>query len=125
MKKYNKKSLERRREGRVGYKEFYEEQVKLCRGKRCMSCSRKLRGDVSEIAHILPKSIFKSIATNPLSVLFLCSNKIYGSDGCHDKYDRSWEDAKSMPIWVVVIERYNLLKEEIKEYNWKILNHFE
>lgn len=45
-------------------------------------------------AHILPKSIFKSVALHPLNCMCLgtdCSH--------HGRYDTSWDDASKMKIW--------------------------
>jgi hypothetical protein len=124
LKKYSKKGWEKRKKDREGYVEFYTEQCNIARGNKCENCGRRLRGDSSEIAHILPKNVFKSVSTNPNNVLYLCSNKIYNTDGCHDKYDSTWTAVKSMPVWETAIERFKLFETYIEESNFKILNHF-
>lgn len=45
-------------------------------------------------AHLLPKAIFRSVATHPLN------HKLLGAGcGCHRKYDKSWDSAQRMKIW--------------------------
>lgn len=90
----------------------------------CENCGRPLHGNVSEVAHIIPKNIFKSVATNSYNCLYLCSNLIYGSDGCHDKYDSSWTAAKSMKVWPLAVQRFEKFEQLITEKNRKTLNHF-
>lgn len=125
MKKQTKHARERRNAERDGYSEFFNRHAAIAKGKRCDNCGRKLSGHVSEIAHILPKQIFTSIATNDNAVVYLCSNFTKGSNGCHDQYDKGWEIAKSMRVWNKVMGLYLLIQDDIKEYNFKILQNFE
>lgn len=58
-------------------------------------------------AHVLPKRKeygFPSVASNPINRLFLgpvC--------GCHNKYDKSWEDAAQMKVWPLAVEIFKKL----------------
>lgn len=125
MKKRTKLTTEKRKRERAGFSEFYREHTEVAAKTFCDNCGRKLSGNVSEIAHILPKNVFKSVATHPLNVLYLCSNLTYGTDGCHDLYDSSWSVAKMMNVWPTAVERYKHFKDDIEERIPKILNHFE
>lgn len=58
-------------------------------------------------AHVLPKKEeygFPSIA-------HVLDNRIFlgAGCGCHSKYDRSWEDAASMKIWPIALEKIKKL----------------
>lgn len=58
-------------------------------------------------AHVLPKRDnygFPSVASNPNNRLFLGSGC-----GCHQRYDKSWEDAAQMKVFPIAIEKFKLL----------------
>lgn len=46
------------------------------------------------IAHILPKSLFPSVASHPLNYMILSM-----WNGSHANYDNSWERAAKMKVW--------------------------
>jgi hypothetical protein len=52
------------------------------------------------IAHILPKSLFPSVATHPLNWIEL-------SIDAHAKFDRDWETASKMKCFAIARERFN------------------
>lgn len=85
--KYSKKGLAKRKEDRAGFAEFFQECVeeikknKLC----CVECGAPLKGDVSEVAHVLPKSYFKSVATNKQNWLPMCGQ--WSVNQCHTNFD--------------------------------------
>ena len=81
----------------------------------CAECSgstskNNSRLAVMAIAHILAKrdNMFPSVATHPDNWIELCV-----TNGCHPKYDRSWEDAITMKIWPVVVEKFKLIYPSI------------
>ena len=116
MKKYSKKGLEKRKKGREGYKEFFEKHIDKIKQERlcCEECGKRLKGNVSEIAHILPKQKYKSIATNDENVLYLCG--MYSKNGCHDKFDNSKTDVvKNMKVYNKATEQFAKLEPLIKE----------
>lgn len=58
-------------------------------------------------AHVLAKREnygFPSIASNPINWL-----KLGAGCGCHNRYDRSWEDAAQMKVWPLAVEKFKLL----------------
>lgn len=95
-----------------GYSEFFSNMIEeiMVNGLMCGECGDRLIGDVSEVAHILPKTVFKSIATNPENVIFLCSWK--SKNNCHGKFDSTNSTLHSM----------NVYNEELKETVKKLLN---
>lgn len=124
MKKQTKQTREKRQEERREYGAFYSKHAHNARNKLCDNCGRRLRGHVSEIAHWLPKSVFKSIATEDDAVMYLCS--YYSSPngrGCHEEYDSGWETAIKMKVWKKVEKRYEKIKHLITESSL-ILNKY-
>lgn len=76
----------------------------------CMECGNFIpdRYYRSSIAHCLPKRKeygFPSVEANPINRLFLGTHFC----GCHQKYDRSWEDAAQMKIFPLAIEIFKKL----------------
>lgn len=127
MRKYSDKGLEKRKQERQGYKEFYEQHItnikkeKLC----CQECGCQLIGDVSEVAHILEKQKFKSIACNSKNILYLCSWK-GNSNNCHSIFDGSAEQLQEMKVFTEARETVKELLEIVKEeYSWKIIDKWK
>lgn len=121
MRKYSKKGLEKRKKERDGYREFYEYHVEKIKKEkiRCQECGCSLIGDVSEVAHILQKSFFKSIACNSKNILYLCSWKS-GCNNCHSTFDGSVEQLQKMTIYDKARETVKGLLEIVDEkYNYK------
>lgn len=127
MKRFSSKSLEKRKAGRVGYGDFYRDMVEsiLNGNEKCVECNERLIGDVSEVAHILPKTTFKSIALNPKNILFLCSWK--SKNNCHSKFDSDGESMRSMNIYTEVLRQTvkELLDEVSEKVSYKVLDRWE
>ena len=81
MKKYSKKGLEKRKTERACLPEFFQRHIEIAKTKCCENSGEKLRGHVSEIAHRLPKSTFKSIQCDDDNVVYL--GGMYSNCGCH------------------------------------------
>lgn len=118
MRRYSKKGLEKRKKDREGLKEFFISCVENIRKKNltCEECGAKLKGDVSEVAHILPKSLFKSISTNNKNWIPLCG--MYSENQCHSKFDDSkTEIFQSMKVFkkisCIFVELEELVTEKI------------
>lgn len=126
MTKYSKRGLERRRKEREGYSEFFEKHIKLIKSNNisCEECGEKLKGDVSEVAHILPKNKFKSVATNSDNIIYLCG--MYSTNQCHYKFDNSSiEYVREMKIFNKIVERFNSIRNLVQEkFSWKDLERF-
>ena len=130
MKRYSIKGLEKRKEERKAFPEFFQRHIQNIRdnGLCCEECGAKLRGDASEIAHILPKSTFKSIATNDKNVLYLCG--MWSNSQCHSNYDNyPTAKVKEMKIFGKVSDTFRILQEEVTEkitykieerYTWQV-----
>lgn len=124
MKKYSKKGLEKRKAERECLPEFFQKHIEIAKGKCCANCVEKLRGEVSEIAHRLPKSTFKSIQCLDDNVVYLCG--MYSSNQCHSKYDGTNEQLQSLNIFVEERLKVEELLEQVTEkYNYKILERWK
>lgn len=102
---------------RVGYSDFFSKHIikikleHLC----CEECGSKLKGDVSEVAHILSKRNFPENATSDWNVLYLCG--MFSENRCHDKFDRDNNSRKSMTVFKKACEVVKQHKEEVKHIN--------
>lgn len=125
MRKYSKKSRERRKEERKDLPEFYQKHIQYIKENNihCQECSIKLKGDVSEVAHVLPKSLFKSVMTNDNNVLYLCGQ---WQNNCHGNLDNSSNDKiKEMFIYPLVEEKFLKLENTVTEkINYKIYERY-
>jgi hypothetical protein len=114
IRKYSKKGLEKRKNERECLPEFFQKHIEIAKTKYCEECGAKLKGNVTEIAHVLPKQYFKSVMCSDLNVLYLCG--LYSSNECHSKFDNSaQEKVKEMKIYPKVQEIFKQLEEEITE----------
>lgn len=114
--KYSKKGLEKRKKDREGLKEFFEECISQIKKEnlRCAECNEKLKGHVSEVAHILPKSSFRSIQTNKLNWIPLCG--MYSINQCHTNFDSfSVEKFQKMFVFSKISLIFDKLTELVTE----------
>ena len=119
IRKYSKKGLEKRKEERACLPEFFQRHIEIAKTKCCANCGEKLRGDVSEIAHRLPKSFFKSIMCDDDNVVYLGGR--FSNCGCHSLYDGTNEQLQSLSIFLAEKEIIKELLEKVTEnYNYKI-----
>ena len=125
--KYSKKGLEKRKKDREGFAEFFIKCIERIKTERlcCTECGAPLKGNVSEIAHVLPKSYFKSIATNDLNWIPLCG--MYSENQCHLKFDDSkLEIIKKMTIFPKICCIFAQLEDVITEkIPYKIYDRYQ
>lgn len=83
----SKKVADKRKEERKYFPEFFQKHIQIIKDNKlcCEECGARLQGHVSEIAHVLPKTYFKSISTNDKNVLYLCGQ--YSKSQCHTNFD--------------------------------------
>ena len=114
--RYSKKGWEKRKKDREGYKEFFINCVEKIKKENlcCKECGESLKGHVSEVAHILPKSYFKSIATNKKNWIPLCGS--FSSNQCHTNFDNFPEKKfKKMLCYKYICGIFVELEKEITE----------
>lgn len=76
---------------------WYKDRIKEATG-RCVECNKPINyrnqdDAFGSQAHLLPKSLFPSVATHPENCMEL------GRWCCHGQYDSSWRNASRMKIW--------------------------
>lgn len=115
MRGYSKKGLEKRKEERSCLSEFFVRHVKKIKAEKlsCANCGEKLKGCVSEVAHRLPKSNFKSIQCLDENVIYL--GGMYSNCQCHSKYDGTNEQLQSLSIFSAEKEIIKELLEKVTE----------
>lgn len=87
---------------------FFESQRPSMTGK-CLFCSENTMKHDDEkyhfsLAHLLPKAIFKSVATHPDILIELC----FYNNSCHTNFDNgmiSWEFLKDSKEWLIIREK--------------------
>lgn len=123
---YSKKGWERRKAERAGYGEFYQKHIQIIKTekRRCLECGAKLRGNASEVAHILPKGTFKSVATNDENVIYLCG--MQSVNQCHTNFDTfSVEKFQKMLVFNQVSAIFAKLEDLVTEkISWKIYDKY-
>lgn len=124
MKRYSKKGLEKRKEERACLPEFFQRHIEIAKTKCCANCGEKLRGEVSEIAHRLPKSTFKSIICNDDNIVYLGGR--FSNCGCHSLYDGTNEQLQSLSIFSAEKEIIKELLEKATEtVNYKLYDRWQ
>lgn len=124
IKKYSKKGLEKRKQERECLPEFFQKHIEIAKEKCCANCGEKLRGEVSEIAHRLPKSTFKSIQCLDENVVYLGGR--FSSCGCHSLYDGTNEQLQSLSIFSAEKEIIKELLEKVTEtVNYKLYDRWQ
>lgn len=113
IKKYSKKGLDKRKAERECLPEFFQRHIEIAKTKCCANCGEKLKGDISEIAHRLPKSFFKSIMCDDDNVVYLGGR--FSSCGCHSLYDGTNEQIQSLSIFLAEKEIIKELLEKVTE----------
>ena len=99
---------------REGYVDFFAKHIanikvhSLC----CEECGEKLKGNASEVAHILSKRNHNEVATKDWNVLYLCG--MFSENRCHEKFDRTLKSRREMKVFkkaceVVQAHRYEVL----------------
>jgi hypothetical protein len=124
MRKYSQKGLERRKEERQCLPEFYKKHIEIAKTKHCENCGQKLKGEVSEIAHRLPKTYFKSIQCDDDNIVYLGGR--FSSCGCHNLYDGTNEQLQELKIFTQEKEKIKQLLEKVTEkITWKTLERWQ
>ena len=126
MKRYSAKGLEKRKLERGKFPEFYAKHVNIIKETKacCAECGCRLKGDVSEVAHVLNKSIYKSVSVSDDNIIYLCSWQ--SPNNCHSKFDNSsLQVFKDMLIYNRVCSIFAAIRDEVKEkINFKTLERF-
>ena len=113
-----------RAEQRKDYPEFYRKHCELAEGSRCQECGERLMGHVSEIAHILKKTVVggnPELATESENIIYLCG--MYSENQCHTKFDSSLESRSQMKIFPLILEKFIIFQNKIKNWDTSEVKH--
>jgi hypothetical protein len=90
--------------------QWYHDKVNAMTGI-CMECGCRINKKdfefaIMTVAHVLPKrkDQFPSVATHEENSLELCV-----TNGCHGRYDNSWEDAAQMKVWPLAVKKFLII----------------
>lgn len=107
--------------------DFFSKHISIIKNenKRCEECGSPLSGVHAEVAHILPKGKFKSIAMDDDNVIYLCGFNT--TQNCHSKYDNlPNEKMRQMNIFDKVSGIFSKLEDKIEErIHWKDYDRWE
>lgn len=124
LKNYSKKGLQKRKEERSCLPEFFKKHIEIAKTKCCENCGERLRGDVSEIAHRLPKSFFKSIQCDDDNVVYLGGR--FSICGCHSLYDGTNQQLQSLSFFnEEKIKVKKLLEKVTENINYKLYDRWQ
>lgn len=91
------------------FKERREEMTGICANCGNISCRDSEDYFKFSIAHILPKNIFKSVATHRLNWIELC----FWGNSCHTNMDNKTLDIMDLNCFAIVIERFVAMYPDI------------
>jgi 5-methylcytosine-specific restriction endonuclease McrA len=120
LKPFNPKSREKRKSERAGLPEFFQNAIEELKKKpKCVNCGRRINVNYRpemNIAHILPKSKYKSVNDHPFNKIFLCAYKD-NPDGssCHIDFDTRILDIPKMPCFTEAKKNFEKFKDEVAE----------
>lgn len=107
--------------------DFFFKHIKIIKRNKvkCSECGCALIGDFSEVAHVMPKSKFKSVAMENDNIIYLCGWK--SENNCHGKLDNSSiETVREMKIYPKIQAAFKKLEGKIAEkLTWKDWDRYE
>lgn len=118
LKPITKKRKAARKKERAGYPKFFRTAIfELKENPVCQNCNQPINASFEphhNIAHILPKSRYKSVATHPDNKLFLCASKD-NRNGCHEKFDSGVTNMMEMKVFSLAVEKFQKFKDKVTE----------
>lgn len=110
---------------RAGLPAFFQKHVEKV--TVCENCGMEIKyPGPKNVAHILPKSKFKSVMTEDSNVMYLCSGlDRQDGEGCHDIYDGGWNRAMLMDVWKIAVKRFKEFEHKVKEKSIILLNFYK
>jgi len=121
IKNRTEKTTEKRREERSDYPEFFKRHIEYIKENNtcCAECGDKLRGESSNIAHVVSKSLNPEVATHQENFLFLCG--LFSKNNCHAFFDSNFSNREKMKVFSLAVEKYKLFKDQVKNITKEVL----
>lgn len=118
LKRQKSKTAIRRKKEREDFPEFFHQAITGLKHRPwCQNCGAKINTNYKphhNIAHILPKSRYKSVATHPDNKLFLCASKD-DQNSCHEKFDGGFSNMMKMKVFPLAAEKFKKFREKVTE----------
>lgn len=120
LKKVNTSSgtNKRRKEQRKDLPAFFATAIQAMQEKPvCQNCGAPIKAWFNptwNIAHILKKSVYKSVATHPENFVILCAHKDE-QNNCHEKFDGALSNRINMPVFNLALQKFVKLKDDCLE----------
>lgn len=118
IKHTSKKAALKRKVERKDFPKFFEAAIaELFKRPFCENCGEHIQINympVHNIAHILNKSKYKSVSTDPENYLLLCAAKD-NRNACHEKFDGAPSDMVQMPVFELAKEKFEKFKDKVTE----------
>lgn len=101
-------------------KKFFDDNIALLKiMPKCENCHCDIDASfmpASNVAHILAKSKYKSVAWEPNNRVFLCAGKNEKeSNNCHHLFDSNISGRKEMEVYEIAKQRFERFKHKVKE----------
>lgn len=107
--KNSKTSVKTRRKKNLGRGDFFKKHLILM-PPFCQECQEPLEGSVSNVCHILPKSVFPEVELEDDNIMYYCF-------ACHSRFDNFIMSRHKFKTFPVVLERFEKLKNKVKSKN--------
>lgn len=119
LKPFTEKTKKKRMQERSGLPKFFEDAIEeLKTSPFCVNCGGRINVNyepVRNVAHVLPKSIYKSVMAHPDNRIFLCSDKDMNGKDCHYIFDNEIEQIEDMECFEKALEKFEKIKNIVTE----------
>lgn len=124
IKKRTEKTNEKRSEERKDFPDFFKKHINYIKENNicCQECGDRLRGDSSNVCHLVSKSSNPEIATNNNNIIYLCG--LYSKNNCHALFDSNFKNRENMKVFPLAVSKFNLFRYEIINITNEVL-HYE
>lgn len=124
IKSRTEKTTEKRLEERKEYPEFFIKHINYIKENSifCAECGDRLKGDNSNVCHLVSKSSNPEVATNDLNIIYLCG--LFSKNNCHSIFDSNFFNREKMKVFPLAVEKYKLFKDQITNITNEVL-HYE
>lgn len=121
IKKQTEKNKQKRKEERADYPEFFKKHIEYIKENNvhCCECGDRLRGDVSEVCHIIRKSTNPELAVLDSNILYLCG--MHSENQCHSRFDSSLSNREKMKCFSQAVLQFNTFRDKIVNITKEVL----